>query len=205
MKLILTRHGQTEWNLLRKTQGVTDINLTELGVKQAERFAKRVREMTRVDAIYTSPLARARDSADIIARECSRNVYGDDRLKEIRFGIWEGLTYPQICENYPQLIAQWNESPLKCFIPEAEPITHVLKRVREFIDMLLGKYGKEETLVVVSHSVPVKLILADALGVSLERIHSIRSDNLSLNIIDYYPEKPVVRVMNDVSHLKGLL
>jgi alpha-ribazole phosphatase len=199
MRLILTRHGETEWNLLRKTQGRTDTALTETGLKQAEAIAKRLTDIP-YDCVYTSPLSRARDTAHILAQKRSVPVINEPALIEMAFGEWEGMTFERIGEAYPEQFELWSHTPNACQIPGGEPFPELLARCEAYLKRILERH-EGFTVVAVSHSVPTKVIAALCLGVPMDKLHSIRIDNVSLTMIDFYTGRSVMRVLNDTSHL----
>ena len=200
MRLIIVRHGETEWNRQRRTQGVTDIDLTVRGMRQAKRLGYRLRGMS-VKCVFTSPLRRALDTAKALAAPSKIPVILDNDLKEIRFGEWEGLTFDEIGSNYPEELRIWNENPPLCRPPgDAETLTEVAERVEGFIRRIRTQY-EESTVVAVSHSIPCKLMVASAIGLPLQNLHSLRMDNVSMSMIDFYEDKSVLRLFNDTTHL----
>ncbi len=199
MRLILTRHGETDWNLERKTQGRTDTSLTEAGRAQARGLAKRLINMS-FDCVYTSPLERAAETARILAASRSVPVISDQALTELNFGEWEGLTFAEIGEAFPEQLEIWSQAPNACPIPGGEPFMAVVERCEAFLKRLVERH-EGFTVAAVSHSVPTKVIAALCLGVPLDKLHNIRIDNVSFTVIDFYGGRTVVRVLNDTSHL----
>ncbi len=200
MRLIIVRHGETEWNRQRRTQGVTDIDLTARGLRQARRLGYRLRSMP-VKCVFASPLKRAFDTAKAIADPSRLPVFADDDLKEIRFGDWEGLTFDEIGCSYPDELRVWNENPPLCTPPgDSETIAQVAARVERFLARIRREYP-DGTVVAVSHTVPCKLMVALSIGLPLQNLHSLRIDNVSMSMIDFYDDKAVLRLFNDTTHL----
>lgn len=106
MRLLLLRHGQTDWNAAERYQGRTDIVLNATGVLQAEEAARRLTHEP-VDAVYASPLGRARHTAEIAVQDRGLSITLDDGLMETAGGEWEGLTYPEIAARWPEEFAAW--------------------------------------------------------------------------------------------------
>lgn len=202
MRLFVVRHGETEWNAHKMTQGMNNTSLSRVGARQAVCLSRRLEKM-REARVISSPLSRAYDTACTIAYENDWQLDLDDDLREIRFGHWEGLTFEQIKQRFPQSFDEWADDPLSCSIPgESEPVSDVMHRVNRFVSRLLEQYGEQETIIAVSHSVPCKIMIAQAIGLPIKNMHSIRLDNASISIIEYYESRPVLRVMNDTSHLR---
>ncbi len=200
MRLIVIRHGETEWNLHKMTQGMSNTPLTETGIWQAGRLASRLQRM-RVQAVYTSPLQRAVETAQIIAKGGGFPCHIDDALREIRFGHWEGLTFTQIAQRFPEALRIWNASPERCVLPgNAESVSDVLARCRDFVARMRAIH-EEDCIVAVTHSIPSKLLIADGIALPLEQMHSLHIDNASMNMLEYYSERCVLRLLNDISHL----
>ena len=107
-RLFLVRHGQSTWNDARRIQGQLDPPLSALGVEQARRLAERMGGRT-FDGFYTSDLARANETAEIIAGRLGVPVVVDAELREIDVGEWQGLTWPEIEERFPDGVRNWHE------------------------------------------------------------------------------------------------
>ena len=200
MRLILIRHGETEWNVQRRTQGVTDTPLTVRGQLQAQALSKAVKIKYNVDVIYSSPLQRAAQTALKIAQALNKEVILDPRLMEIQFGCWEGLTFSELAQNYPDEFKDWRQHPQNCKLVDAESTNDVMKRSMDFLQDMLQRH-KEETVLVVSHTVFIKMLIIYALHFMPEHMHSFRLDNASLSILDFPQDRVEIRLLNDVGHL----
>jgi len=148
-RIIIWRHGRTEWNLAGRVQGQTDVPLDEVGREQAREAAARLAslEPTR---IVTSDLARARETAEELGRLTGLTVETDVRLRERRFGVREGLTMAEAWEQFPTHMADWaagNEAG----IPGSEASAAAGERFTSAVHEFLETMGPDDTLVVVAH------------------------------------------------------
>ena len=168
--LLLVRHGETDWNRDGRWQGHSDTHLNELGREQARRVAAEL-DGDGVDVMYTSDLARARETAEIIADELDLNVRTDDRLRERSFGAWEGLTAPEIEERFADELASWHrgDGPGAA---DAEPFERFAERVLAFLEPALERHP-DETVLVVAHGGTIRVIHAFASGVDYVRDHRL--------------------------------
>ena len=157
MQVILLRHGQTEWNVLQKYQGHTDIDLNDYGRQQAQRVADYLRENETIEAIYCSDLSRGRETAEIIGRVLKLPVQGDVRWRELSFGRWEGLTYSEVYQQYPQEYDSWFKNTRQMQVPGGESFDDVLARSLPALYELADLH--EGTVLVVSHGGLIKTIL----------------------------------------------
>lgn len=187
MRLIMIRHGETEWNLQRRAQGVTDTSLTEEGIWQAKALSAALRNKRIVpDLIVSSPLQRAYLTAAEIAKTFGQDVLTDERLTEIAFGVWEGLTFTELAQQYPTEYNTWRKRPQDCRLSGAETTTNVMKRCESFLQDMHSKY-ENSTVLIVSHTLPLKLMIVSALRLQQEHIHNIRLDNASVSILELSP------------------
>ncbi|MHB1315363.1 MAG: histidine phosphatase family protein [Christensenellales bacterium] len=198
----MIRHGETEWNLQRRTQGITDTPLTERGLLQARLLSEAIKSKYTPDAVYSSPLKRASLTALEVAKALSREVIYDERLREICFGLWEGMTFSELALKYPEEYKTWRENPQACKLSGAETITDVMNRGDSFLQDMLQQY-ENSTVLVVGHTVPIKMMIISALHLPQEHIHSFRLDNASISILDISPQRAELRLLNDVCHLPG--
>lgn len=197
-RLILVRHGETALTAENRYSGRGDAPLSDKGIAQARAVAARVAAMTPTVAV-TSPLSRCADTAALIG--CPVVVEPD--LIECDFGAWEGMTFAEVRAKYRTEMAAWLGST-SVAPPEGESFQEVSKRVRAVVSRLRREY-EGQSVVVVSHVSPIKLILRDALAASDAMLHRLFLDATGLSIVDLYPDDGVaVRTVNDVSHLTAL-
>jgi len=157
MQVILLRHGQTEWNKLHKYQGHTDIELNDYGRAQAGKVAAYLRDNERIEAIYCSDLSRGRETAEIIARELLLPVKADARWRELGFGHWEGLTFNEVYEQYPQEYDDWYNNTLQLKIPGGESLAEILERALPALTEIAAQHSG--TVLVVSHGGLIKTMI----------------------------------------------
>ncbi len=159
MKILITRHGQTDWNALGKLQGQTDIELNNIGRQQAEETGKMIKN-EKIDLIITSPLKRAKETAEIINKNFNVTIIEDARLMERKFGKCEGLTKAErakLKEDNPQIKDLWNYNQ-EIDLYNIEKMPDFCNRIYEFLDSITKKY-KDKNILLVSHggaSVPIK-------------------------------------------------
>ncbi|MDD4075638.1 MAG: histidine phosphatase family protein [Eubacteriales bacterium] len=205
MKLILARHGQTEWNTRFRVQGRTDIPLNDMGRAQARALAERL-DCMKIDAVYASPLERACESARCITERQKCPLIVDERLIERDFGAWEGAIMPELSKTQPALWDIWVKTPESCPIPGAETVQEVYARSMDFAAEALARHP-DGNIVMISHANPVKLILCHYLQASPNCMHRIRTDNCSYSEIRRKEDDYVVSALNETYFLlqKGLL
>jgi broad specificity phosphatase PhoE len=164
--LLLVRHGETDWNRDGRWQGHSDTRLNEAGREQARRVA---RELAHVDVVYSSDLARARETAEIIAGDLGLEVNVDPRLRERSFGGWEGLTAAEIETAFGEQHTRWLAGE-GAGADDAEPFEDFGGRVRDFLQDLLADHP-DETILVVAHGGSIRVIHALASGLDYVRDH----------------------------------
>ncbi len=157
MKIILVRHGQTQWNAAKKYQGQTDIPLNEIGRKQAAAAASHLRETEQVEAIYSSDLSRTQETAEIIAKALDLEKKSDPRLREFAFGVWEGMTFSEVFEKYPEEFNNWYHNTLEFRIPGGECLNQVAARAFEALSEIIKAHTGN--VVIVTHGGVIKALL----------------------------------------------
>jgi broad specificity phosphatase PhoE len=167
--LILVRHGETDWNRDGRWQGGSDTSLNELGREQARALAERLDG--EIDVIYSSDLARARETAEIVAAKLGREVRVDPRLRERGFGSWEGLTMPEIEQRFTDAYRRWSAGE-GAGADDAEPFETFSARVNDFLADVLRLHPGEEVLVI-SHGGSIRVIHALAAGLDYVRDHRL--------------------------------
>ena len=164
--LLLVRHGETDWNRDGRWQGHSDTHLNDLGREQAARLAI---ELDGIDVVYASDLARARETAEILAGPLDLDVHVDERLRERSFGAWEGKTGPEIEAEFREAHARWLAGE-GAGADDAEPFADFAARVRGFVDDVLARHPGE-TVLVVAHGGSIRVIHALADGLDYVRDH----------------------------------
>ncbi|WP_238998507.1 histidine phosphatase family protein [Nocardioides limicola] len=171
-RLVLLRHGETDWNAAGRLQGHADVALNEAGLAQAIAVAPHLAKYQPV-AIWTSDLARAARTAEIIADMCDVEVRRDVRLREISVGAAEGLTWAEIEESYPGYrVADGPRDHTR--VPGAESVAALAARMTEVLVEALGQLDAGETVLVVSHGGAAVAGLAGLLGWPAEAARSIQ-------------------------------
>lgn len=208
MHLYLVRHGESTYNAEGRIQGQEDAPLSEHGIWQAERIARRLAGV-KFAACYASDLSRATDTARaIIAHHSGLPLVCEPMLREIKFGIFEGLTAPEIEAKYPEEYARWSRSwhdaSLGSFIrdyapPGAESTQELHARAGRALAWLRAQ---EHTgiVLVVAHGGLLRSLVAHALGLDADSRYRFHFDNTGLTIIED-DEFTTLRVFNDTSHL----
>jgi ribonuclease H / adenosylcobalamin/alpha-ribazole phosphatase len=200
-KTLLLRHGQTALSTERRFAGRGDIPLTEVGESQAAEAAARLAARGGIDLIVTSPLQRARRTAEAVARATGVTMQVEDDLAETDFGKWEGLTFAEASERWPDELSAWLASG-DAAPPGGESFGATASRVGAALDRLLAAH-EFRTLLLVSHVTPIKLLACRAMLAPLAALFRINLDVASLCEIDWYADGPaVVRSLNDTAHLR---
>lgn len=199
-RIFLVRHGQTLWNLALKYQGHADVELSALGIKQAELLGRRLKEYD-IKAVYSSDLKRAIHTSQMIAKEHHLTPNIIPEFKEISFGKWEGMTYNEIEQKWPGKFHQLMLDAESVCIPNGESFQDVQTRAMKALSRIIKKHVNHN-IVIVSHGATIRTILAAALHMPVKYCWHIRQDNTALNIIDYYDDKAIVSLMNDTCHLE---
>ena len=199
-KLILVRHGDTALNSRMRYWGISDIELSGAGIRQAGRLRDRL-SSEKVDIIYSSKLQRASRTAEIIASRHQLEVIGCPELRETNFGDVEGLTFDEINLRYPELSELWTSWSLHLKFPNGEGVHDLNFRVSKFLERL-RKHDTDETILVVAHAGPLRLLVCRLLGMELQNSRKIRIGLASLSIIENFPKATVLSLLNDHSHLE---
>ena len=202
MRLFAIRHGETVWTRERRFSGARDIPLTDHGQRQAEAVADALAG-ERIVAVYASPLARARVSAEIIARTHRLSVTVEPAFREMAFGEWEGLTRDELQAGTAPMMETWRTAPERATPPGGEPLTEVAARVGKALQQVRDHHP-EGTVVLVSHAIVLRLLVLDALGLGPERLWSLDASPAGLTEIEYQAEWATVHRMNTLAHLQAL-
>ncbi|MCP9620011.1 bifunctional RNase H/acid phosphatase [Nocardia otitidiscaviarum] len=199
-RLLLLRHGQTELSVQRRYSGRGNPPLTALGREQAAGAAKMLAGKGNIGAIVSSPLDRARETAEAAGHALGVPVRVLDGLIETDFGVWEGMTFGEAREHDPELHTRWLGDP-SLPAPGGESFDQVRERVEAVRRDLVALHPGENVLVV-SHVTPIKTLLQLALGVGPSLLYRLHLDLASLSIAEFYADGgSSVRLVNDTSYL----
>ena len=183
-RLILIRHGETDYNLQNRYCGFSNPPLNDKGIEQAEILATKLKD-TRIDKVYSSDLKRAFETAKIIFG--NNPIEETKDFREMNFGVFEGLKYEEIIEKYPKLYRKWIDNPKEVEIPGGEGLEDLSRRVKERLSFILTQYDQHEdkTIALLTHGGPIRIILCSALKVDLKMFWQVNQELGTLNIIDY--------------------
>lgn len=203
-RIILTRHGQTLWNLEGRVQGSLDSPLTEKGLLQARSLASRLKNEGIIH-IYSSDSHRAMGTAEEIRRELGlEKLLTDIALREFSFGEWEGRIWQEVRTANPDVFKIWDAEPHLVTAPGGENMEMVLKRAWDFLQSIL-KLHSGETVCLVTHGLTLKLLVTKALGFEVhEWAKSPWQHNTALNIFEVDGEQWIPKLVGDCQHLEGL-
>jgi len=201
MKCILVRHGQTDWNSSRMTQGQSDTPLNETGILQAKRVARAL-ENENINKCYYSPLKRAKATAEEIINYLNIVSEEDKSLIEFNFGLWEGRTLEEISIQYKDEFYNWMYAPQNLTIPEGEEMKNALNRARAFSEKRI--MHSQENILIVSHGLLIKILIISILGLELKDLQKFRVDNASISVIEIRGERRYLSRLNDTYHLEKI-
>jgi ribonuclease H / adenosylcobalamin/alpha-ribazole phosphatase len=196
---LLLRHGETPLSAERRFAGTGDHPLTETGREQARAAARALKD-SGVTAIVTSPLRRCQDTAAEVAAVTGAELRVEDGFRETAFGSWEGLTFAEARSRWPDEMTAWLADP-GVAPPGGESFAATARRVSVALDKLKVRY-RHQTVLVVSHVTPIKLLVREALQAPMSALYRMHLDVASLSRVDWYDDGPaVLRSLNDVHHL----
>lgn len=199
-KIIFVRHGQTEWNVLGRYQGQTDIALSPLGIEQAEKLAAHF-PVDKVEAVYSSDLVRAMTTARCVADSFGLTVEPRPELRELNFGDWEGLTYDEIVAKWPDALNNFFQHPDVLEIPHGESFPKLRERALDAVEKIVACHPNQ-TVAVFAHGAILRTILTAALHMDLKYVWTIRQFNTAVNIVTYTEHGTTVELLNGTGHLK---
>ena len=201
MKLILIRHGETEWNKQRRIQGCrSDTRLSQKGLEQADRLAAVLRK-ERLDAIYASPMKRASETAQIIAEACKLPVQVFNELREIDAGELDGLFERELTGPYETAWKEFRNGNASTPLPGGESLQNVQKRTSWAVDRMLEKHI-DGTVVVVAHLLANLAMVCQALGINLGQIARFKQAPASITILELTTQGNSLLLFNDTCHLQ---
>ena len=200
-ELILARHGETAWNVEKVFRGRADVNLDEVGIRQAELLGKYLSNWE-LEAIHSSPLRRALDTADSIARYQKIGVHIAEGLIDFDYGEWQSLPEQEVKRLYPAILNEWHNNPHKVEMPDGESLEDVKRRAVELVSDVLSRH--QGNVLLVSHRVVLKVLICYLLGLDNSHFWNISQDVCGITIFNYVDGRFVLTRHNDTSHLREL-
>ncbi|MFE6091622.1 bifunctional RNase H/acid phosphatase [Streptomyces massasporeus] len=201
---VLLRHGETPLTPQKRFSGSggTDPSLSDVGRDQAERAAAMLARRGTIQAVVSSPLARTRETAGIVAARLGLDVAIDDGLRETDFGAWEGLTFAEVRERHPDDLNAWLASPDAEPTGGGESFAATATRLAATRDKLVAAHAGR-TVLLVTHVTPIKTLVRLALGAPPESLFRMELSAASLSVVAYYADgNASVRLLNDTSYLR---
>jgi len=199
MRILLLRHAETDWNRERRYQGWRDIPLSPTGRAQAE-SAGRLLAASPLAAVWSSPLARARETAALIAAPHTLAVHEADAFKEMGFGDWEGLTRDEVRERFPDAHRAWAETPHEAAWSGAETLGVVRARALAGLEALRAAH-QGQTVCLVSHGITSRILILEALGLGLDRLWSLQLSATGISELEFRDDWTTLHRMNSLIHL----
>ncbi|MET8567031.1 bifunctional RNase H/acid phosphatase [Streptomyces sp. NPDC004783] len=201
---VLLRHGETPLTPQKRFSGSggSDPSLSAVGREQAEKVAEGLARRGTIQAVVASPLARTRETAAVVAARLGLEVEIEDGLRETDFGAWEGLTFAEVRERYPDDLNAWLASPDARPTGGGESFAATGARVAAARDKLVAAYAGR-TVLLVSHVTPIKTFIRLALGAPPESLFRMELSAASLSAVAYYADGGAsLRLFNETSHLR---
>jgi broad specificity phosphatase PhoE len=197
--ILLVRHGETEWNQVERFRGRTDIELNGKGQRQAEALAERLANW-QIEAIYSSPLKRAVETARPIGGACGLAVESLPALTDVEYGAWTGQSPTQVEAEHGELYQAWLTTPhLICF-PGGESLDDVRSRAMHALEDIRLQHA-DQTVVVVSHLVVIRVLVCAVLGLDNSAFWNIAQDTAAINMIEASEGRSRLLLLNDTCHL----
>ena len=203
-RIVLVRHGQTAWNREVRFRGQADVELDEFGLQQAQATGRYLAARWPVVAVYASPLRRATQTAEAIARAHGLTAHPLEGLLDIDFGEWQGLSPDEVAQRYPALYEAWWEAPHTVCFPGGEGLDDVRSRVVAALSDVIARHP-EQAVALVSHTVANRVLLCAVLGWGNDRFWRLRQETCAVNVFDAEDDGAfTVVLLNDTCHLQGL-
>lgn len=202
MRLILVRHGETDWNASLRYQG-PDVPLNAQGRLQVRKAGERIKQYGAV-ALYTSDMARAAESAAIIGQVTNLTPRAFPELREIDVGQWEGLTPEELYRRYPEHMREYERDPARTVRLGGESYAQLQIRALRALNMIHEAHQADETVVAVSHGGTIRALLCHVIGLDLAHFGRMWIDNGSLTELRLRGNSWRLVRLNDAAHIEGL-
>ncbi len=186
-EILLVRHGQTDWNLERRIQGHTDIPLNEEGIAQSQALAERMRG-AQIDAVFSSDLTRAAQTAQMIAERLSVPLHFDPRLREVNHGQWEGLLISEVRSKFGNAYQAFRDDQLGTRAPGGETLREAIRRIESAVDDAAWQHPNGR-VVIVSHGLAIALLRCRLNNAPLNHSHLYGLENCAGELVTWKPRR----------------
>jgi len=201
VELVIVRHGRTEWNRDVRFRGRMDLSLDQVGESQARAVAEAIRaRWPHVAAVYSSPLLRARQTAEPIATAYATPAQVHPGLRDVDYGAWTGLTPSEAESRDPDLYRLWRTVPGQVRFPDGEMLGEVQGRLLQFLENIESAHSGQ-TIALVGHVVVNRVLLCTLLGLDLDAFWRIGQDNGAISLAHCEHGANAVLCLNDTCHL----
>ena len=201
-KLLMVRHGLTEYNVLHKFAGSTDIDMNHTGYKQIEKLRDRL-EKFKIDSVYSSDLKRAAESTKIVTSGRKLTINSTPNLRELDYGQIEGLSFGEIHHCFPEIARSMENHDRQVSFPGGESFLLLAERIKGFVDEI-RRLPPDRHVLIITHGGPLRMLICLLLEADLDLWWHLRIDNASLTIVETYSETAILNLFNDTSHLDSL-
>lgn len=201
-RMILVRHGQTDWNRDQVFRGRADVPLNETGRAEARKIGEALKGIP-LDAAYSSPLSRAVETARAILIHHNLELRTDPGLVDIDYGKWQGVPLSEVTRTYPDRYRAWSEAPESVQMPGGESLEDVRQRAMDALQRICRAHPGD-TVLLVAHRVVNKVLLCGVMGLDHRHFWAIKQDNCALNVFDYEDGGYALHLLNDTCHLKSV-
>ena len=202
VRILLIRHGETEWNRIHRFQGRTDMPLNQKGREQARALALALKKEP-IAALYSSPLARAMETAQIIkAFHPSDPLFEEKSLIEMDLGDFDGMEARRWAEQYPDFLKTWQKTPSRLTMPNGESLGEVQARAVDAVERITEPYPAGSTVLISSHNFVNLTILCHATKTHLDQFRKLPQETAALNILHKQGKRLWAEVVNERSHLQ---
>ena len=200
-RIVLVRHGHVEGISPERCRGRRDVDLSELGARQARATAQRIAQEWQPLRIYTSPLKRCLQTAEPISTACNIPCITLEDLNDVHYGDWEWRTYDQVRAQWPDLFERWFSAPHLVQFPNGDSLQDLVARVANVLRLILDRHP-HETLVVVGHSSANRALLLQTLDQPLSAYWRVEQDPCSVSEIELSAHDATVHRLNETYHLR---
>jgi broad specificity phosphatase PhoE len=201
-RVVLLRHGETEWNRVERFRGRIDLELNQMGQRQALAVARRL-SAWQIEAIYSSPMKRALQTAQPVAEACGLDVAILEEIIDVDYGAWAGLSAEAARAQYPEVYGTWVHTPLLTQFPQGENLQQVQTRSWSALEETCSAH-EGGAILLVSHVVVNRVLICAALGLVDDAFWKIGQDNAAISVLEGANGHYRVLLLNDTCHLDSL-